>query len=133
MREVVLPEGDFRDDAKLATAASNALAQNVTVPDTVEATAQDGNISLAGTVSYGTERAAAEAVVTDVVGVRNVFVFGDLRSAPSCSARSSRRVTGGWRAGGAAFRKVVSKACARSKTMGDWDADSSKSSRAVRR
>ena len=67
--EVVLPEGDYRDDAKLATAANNALAQNVTVPDTVE----DGNISLTGTVSYGTERAAAEAVVTGVVGVRNVI------------------------------------------------------------
>src|SRR6266567_3348579 len=28
--EVVLPEGDYRDDVKLATAANNALAQNVT-------------------------------------------------------------------------------------------------------
>ena len=40
--EVVLPEGDYRDDVKLATAANNALAQNVTVPDSVEATAEDG-------------------------------------------------------------------------------------------
>lgn len=30
---VVLPERDFRDDVKLATAANNALTQNVTVPD----------------------------------------------------------------------------------------------------
>jgi osmotically-inducible protein OsmY len=57
--EVALPEGDYRDDVKLATAANNALAQNVTVPDNVEATAEDGNITLTGTVSYGTERAAA--------------------------------------------------------------------------
>jgi BON domain len=67
---VVLPEGNYRDDAKLATAANNALAQNVTVPDTVEATAEDGNITLTGTVSYGTQRAAAEAAVVSLIGVR---------------------------------------------------------------
>jgi osmotically-inducible protein OsmY len=43
------------------------------VPDSVEATAEDGNIDLTGTVAYGTERAAAEAVVAGVTGVRNVF------------------------------------------------------------
>ena len=71
--EVVLPEGDYRDDVKLATAANNALAQNVTVPDSVEAIAEDGNITLTGNVSYGPERAAAEAAVAGVAGVRNVF------------------------------------------------------------
>jgi osmotically-inducible protein OsmY len=71
--EVALPDGDFRDDVKLATAANNALAGNVTVPDTVEAIAEDGNITLTGTVAYGTERAAAEAAVTGLTGVRNVF------------------------------------------------------------
>jgi osmotically-inducible protein OsmY len=70
--EVVLPDGSYRDDVKLATAADNALAQNVTVPDSVEATAEDGNIFLTGTVSYGTERAAAEAAVAGLAGVRNV-------------------------------------------------------------
>jgi osmotically-inducible protein OsmY len=70
--EVALPEGDYRDDVKLATAANNALAQNVTVPDNVEATVEDGNITLTGTVAYGTERAAAEAAVAGLIGVRNV-------------------------------------------------------------
>jgi osmotically-inducible protein OsmY len=70
--EVVLPEGAYRDDVKLATAANNALAGNVTVPENVEATANDGNIRLFGTVSYGTERAAAEAAVAGLTGVRNV-------------------------------------------------------------
>jgi osmotically-inducible protein OsmY len=70
--EVVLPDGHYRDDVKLATAANNALAQNVTVPENVEATAKDGNIRLFGTVSYGTERAAAEAAVAGLVGVRNI-------------------------------------------------------------
>jgi len=71
--EVALPDGDFRDDVKLATAANNALAGNVTVPDAVEAIAEDGNITLTGTVAYGTERAAAEAAVAGLAGVRNVF------------------------------------------------------------
>ncbi len=71
--EVALPEGDYRDDVKLATAANNALTANITVPDTVEATAYDGDITLTGTASYGTERAAAEAAVAGLAGVRNVI------------------------------------------------------------
>jgi osmotically-inducible protein OsmY len=70
--EVVLPENNFRDDVKLATAANNALAQDVTVPGSVEATVENGNITLTGTVSYGTERAAAEGAVAGLAGVRNV-------------------------------------------------------------
>ena len=69
---VVLPDGDYRDDVQLTTAANNALAQNVTVPDGVEAFADDGNIALTGTVSYISERAAAEASVAGLTGVRNV-------------------------------------------------------------
>jgi osmotically-inducible protein OsmY len=70
--QVALPENDYRDDAKLTTAANNALAANVTVPDSVEATANDGNITLTGTVSFGTERAAAETAVSGLIGVRSV-------------------------------------------------------------
>jgi osmotically-inducible protein OsmY len=70
--EVVLPEGDFRDDAMLTTAANNALALNITVPDGVEATARDGNLTLTGTAAYNSERAAAELAVAGLTGVRNV-------------------------------------------------------------
>ncbi len=70
--EVALPGTDFRDDAMLTTAANNALASNVTVPDGVEATALDGNVTLTGTVSFGSERAAAERAVAGLTGVRNV-------------------------------------------------------------
>jgi osmotically-inducible protein OsmY len=69
---VVLPDRNYRDDVQLITAANNALAQNITVPDGVEAIANDGDIILTGTVSYLTERAAAEAAVSGLVGVRNV-------------------------------------------------------------
>src|SRR5262252_1227062 len=70
--EVVLSTADFRDDAMLTTAANNALTANVTVPDGVEATALDGNVTLTGTVGYGQERAAAERAVSGLVGLRNV-------------------------------------------------------------
>jgi hypothetical protein len=40
----------------LTTAANNAWRLNVTVPDGVEATAQDGNVTLTGTVAYGRAR-----------------------------------------------------------------------------
>jgi osmotically-inducible protein OsmY len=70
--EVVLPPGDFRDDTMLTTAANVALEQNITVPESVEAAAYDGDLTLTGTVAYGTERAAAESAVAGLTGVRHV-------------------------------------------------------------
>ena len=69
---VALPDAGFRDDVTLTTAANNALKQDVTVPDGVEAEATDGNLVLTGTVGYGVERAAAEKAVAGLTGVRNV-------------------------------------------------------------
>ena len=70
--EVALPPGDYRDDPTLTTAANNALALNVTVPRGVEATARNGNLTLTGTVSYGTQMAAAEQAVAGLTGVRGI-------------------------------------------------------------
>ena len=70
--EVVLPTEDYRDDATLTTTANNALTLNIAVPDGVEATAKNGNLTLTGTVSYGSERTTAEQAVTYLTGVRNV-------------------------------------------------------------
>jgi len=70
--EVALPAGDVRDDPALTTAANNALELDITVPDTVEAAAHDGNITLGGTVRYGYQRTAAEARAAVLTGVRNV-------------------------------------------------------------
>jgi osmotically-inducible protein OsmY len=69
---VVLPPDNYRDDPTLTTAANNALALNITVPDNIEATASDGNLWLTGTVSYGFQRDAAEMTVAGLTGVRNV-------------------------------------------------------------
>jgi osmotically-inducible protein OsmY len=70
--EVMLPYGYFRDDPTLTTAANNALLLDVTVPDGVEASAHDGNLTLTGTVSYGAQRDAAELAVAGLTGVRNI-------------------------------------------------------------
>jgi osmotically-inducible protein OsmY len=70
--EVVLPPGDERDDPLLTTTANNALELDITVPDGVEASARNGNITLTGTVRYGYERTAAEARVAALTGVRNI-------------------------------------------------------------
>ena len=70
--EVVLPDADFRDDSMLTTAANNALALNVTVPDGIEATARDGNLTLTGTAKFGAQRTAAELAVGGLTGVRNI-------------------------------------------------------------
>ena len=69
---VVLPAGDYRDDAQLTTAANNALLWAVTVPAGVEAAARDGNLTLTGTVNFGSQRTAAELAVSGLIGVRNV-------------------------------------------------------------
>lgn len=70
--EVALPASDYRDDAMLTTAVNDALALAVTVPSGVEAHAKDGNVTLTGSVSYGSQRAAAAAAITYVYGVRDI-------------------------------------------------------------
>lgn len=82
---VVLPPGDYRDDATLTTMANNALALNITVPGDVEASASDGNIWLTGSVSYGLQRTAAEQTIAWLTGVRNIAndieIFTDIEAA----------------------------------------------------
>ena len=76
--EVLPPRGDYRDDAMLTTAANNALTSNVTVPPGTEAIARDGNLELIGTVSNGSQRAAAERAVAELTGVRNIKNYIDI-------------------------------------------------------
>jgi osmotically-inducible protein OsmY len=70
--EVVLPVSDRRDDAKLTTAANNALESAVSVPPGVEAKAKAGTLTLSGTVPFQSSRLAAESAVTNLYGVRNI-------------------------------------------------------------
>jgi osmotically-inducible protein OsmY len=81
---VVLPPASYRDDPMLTTAANNALAQTVTVPGNVEATASDGDVWLTGMVSNRFERDAAERAIAALTGVRNIIndieIFSDLEA-----------------------------------------------------
>ena len=56
----------------LTTAANVALERNITVPEGVEATVCDGDLTLTGTVAYGMQRAGAESAVAGLTGVRHV-------------------------------------------------------------
>jgi osmotically-inducible protein OsmY len=70
--QVALPPGDHRDDLTLAAMANDALTLGGAVPEGVEATAKDGDITLTGSVRTGTEREAAEVMVAELTGVRSV-------------------------------------------------------------
>ena len=82
---VMLPAADWRDDPMLTTAANNALAQSVTVPGSVEASASDGDVWLTGTVDNRFQRDAAEQAVAGLTGVRGIVddieIFSDLEAA----------------------------------------------------
>jgi len=69
---VVLPPTDLRDDATLTNAANNELAASEQVPQTVKASVSDGNVTLTGTVRYGSQRAAAGSAISELTGVRNI-------------------------------------------------------------
>jgi osmotically-inducible protein OsmY len=70
--EVVLSDDDYRDDAMLTTSANNALTGNITVPDGVEATAVDGNVTLSGHVRTWAEHDAAVGAAWMANGVIDV-------------------------------------------------------------
>jgi osmotically-inducible protein OsmY len=78
--EVRLPPGDIRDDAALTAEANDALTLNETVPAGVEARAEHGTVILTGTVRNGVARAAAEALVAGLTGVRGVTNEIEIRS-----------------------------------------------------
>jgi osmotically-inducible protein OsmY len=82
---VELPVADYRDDPMLTTAANNALAQTVTVPGSIEASASDGNVWLTGMVGNHFQRDAAEQAVAGLTGVRGIAddieIFSDLEAA----------------------------------------------------
>jgi len=69
---VVLPPGDRVADAALTDEANSQLAVSASVPEGVEAMAKDGNVMLTGTVSFASQRAAAESAVSGLTGIRNI-------------------------------------------------------------
>jgi osmotically-inducible protein OsmY len=81
MLAVALPADDYGDDAVLARLANQALAANAAVPDSVKATASNGNLFLTGTVSRNGQRDAAQDTAAGVAGILSITneidVLGD--------------------------------------------------------
>jgi osmotically-inducible protein OsmY len=75
--EVALPPGDYRDDPTLTAMANDALTLGRTMAVGVEATVKNGDVTLTGVVRCAAERAAAEAMIADLTGVRTVT--GDIQ------------------------------------------------------
>jgi osmotically-inducible protein OsmY len=83
---VDVPMASYRDDVLLTTDANNALARNVSVPpDSVEASASEGNVWLTGMVGNRFQRDAAEQAVAGLTGVRGIAddieIFSDIEAA----------------------------------------------------
>jgi osmotically-inducible protein OsmY len=82
---VDLPYANYRDDVTLTTDANNALAMTVRVPADVEASANEGDVWLTGTVGNRFERDAAEQAVAGLPGVRgindDIEIFSDIEAA----------------------------------------------------
>ena len=70
--EVNLSGVHKRKDTEIAQAVVNALAWHVWVPDTVQATVENGWITLTGTVRWGFQRNSAEESVKYLSGVKGV-------------------------------------------------------------
>lgn len=71
---VMLPSASERSDTDVATAAANALAWDVMIPDkAIKVKVEHGVLTLQGSVDYGFEKREAERVVRNLTGVRNVI------------------------------------------------------------
>jgi osmotically-inducible protein OsmY len=70
--EVNLSGVHKRKDTDIAQAIVSALAWHVWVPSTVQATVENGWVTLTGSVTWGFERSAAETAVRYLSGVKGV-------------------------------------------------------------
>jgi osmotically-inducible protein OsmY len=74
-----------RADTDIAAAAVHALAWDTLVPDRqIQVTVRDGRVTLEGVVEWGYQKEAAEIVVRDMTGVRDVL--NSIRIRPTGSA-----------------------------------------------
>ncbi|HUL48865.1 MAG TPA: BON domain-containing protein [Gemmatimonadales bacterium] len=74
--DVVLPVASRRSDAEITDAVTRVLQWNASVPrDKIHVRVVDGWVQLSGMVEWQYQRAAAEAAVQPVIGVRGVSNF----------------------------------------------------------
>jgi len=70
--KVELPGSSERTDADIARAAENALEWNVSVPDGIKATVENGFLTLEGRVDWQYQKSAAGDAVNYLLGVKGV-------------------------------------------------------------
>lgn len=81
--QVDLPSAHRRDDTDVARAAADAIAWDSLLPRDIQATVQDGRVTLRGEVDWQYQRAEAEKIVRRIIGVRSVTNLLNLRPAVS--------------------------------------------------
>jgi osmotically-inducible protein OsmY len=70
--EVRLPSDHERSDTELAAAVVNSLKWHVWVPNQVQATVENGWVTLSGSVQWGYERTSAEDAISCMFGIKGV-------------------------------------------------------------
>lgn len=68
--DVDLPSTHQRSDTDIARAVADAIAWDSLLPRTIQATVQEGRVTLAGEVDWHYQRAEAEKLARRIVGVR---------------------------------------------------------------
>ena len=71
--EVRIPDASERSDEDIARAAAAALEWNVTIPEGVQATVDNGWVTLSGQVEWQYQKSAAKNAVEKLTGVKGVF------------------------------------------------------------
>jgi osmotically-inducible protein OsmY len=74
----------FRDDDELRGEILQALMLNSLVPSTIDASVEDGFVTLTGTAEWQFQRDEAESEAASIVGVRNIY--NDITLTPRPSA-----------------------------------------------
>jgi osmotically-inducible protein OsmY len=80
--QVHLLNGQRRDDAEVRGDILQALMLDAVVPDTIDASVDDGFVTLAGKADWQYQRDEAEAVAANIVGVMDVLDEVELTSPP---------------------------------------------------
>lgn len=71
--EVHLLKDYERKDSDIAEAVVNSLKWHVWVPNSIQATVENGWVTLTGSVKWGYERTSAEDAVSYLAGVKGIF------------------------------------------------------------
>lgn len=73
--EVDLPDAHRRSDTDIAHAIADAFYWDASLPDTIQATVQNGAVTLTGQAQWNAEREEAERIARRIAGVKDIRNF----------------------------------------------------------